>query len=238
MGERLQKYLARSGVSSRRGAERLIAAGRVRVNGAVVKTLGTMVEAGRDEVEVDGRPVVPSAGDRHLALHKPRGVMTTAADPEGRRTVLDLVPSDVRVYPVGRLDYDSEGLIILTNDGELAFKLSHPRHSVEKEYHVLVRGEIGEVGLRKLRVGVSLEGSATAPAEVEVAGRQDSLHWLRMTIHEGHNRQVRRMAEAVGLEVIRLIRTRIGPLALGDLPVGRWRCLDASEVMALGRTAR
>lgn len=232
MAERLHKYLARCGIGSRRGAERLIAAGRIHVNGGVVDAPGTTVDVGRDRVEVDGRPVHPSV-HRYLALHKPPGVVSTVADPAGRKTVLDLVPSDVRVFPVGRLDYDSEGLILLTNDGGLAFKLSHPRHSVDKEYDVLVRGELSGAVLDRLRSGVLLDGSLTRPARIEGRGTVDAGRWLRIVLHEGRNRQIRRMAHSVGLEVLRLIRIRIGPLTLGELAVGRWRDLGTTEVRAL-----
>ena len=238
MAERLQKYLARSGVASRRAAEQLILARRVRVNGQVVDRLGTSVEAGRDQVELDGRVIAGPERHRYVALHKPTGVLSTAADPRGRRTVVDLVGSDARLYPVGRLDYDSEGLIILTNDGDLALRLSHPRHSVEKEYRVLIRGELGEHELNRLRHGVLLDGVMTAPAVVERAPSPDGGRWLRFVLHEGRNRQVRRMAGTVGVEVVRLIRTRIGPLTLGTLAPGRWRDLGAGEVASLRAATR
>jgi 23S rRNA pseudouridine2605 synthase len=238
VAERLQKYLARCGVASRRAAEQLITAGRVTVNGEIVAVLGAQVEPDHDRVEVDGRRVRPPRRHRYLIVHKPPGVVSTAADPEGRRTVLDLVPPGDRVFPVGRLDYNSEGLLILTNDGELAARLTHPRHSVEKEYRALVSGAVREADLRSLSAGVPLDGRLTAPARFEVVGRFNQLTWLRVVLHEGRNRQVRRMIEAVGLEVVRLIRTRIGPLELGALPAGSWRELRPAEIRALQGTAR
>jgi 23S rRNA pseudouridine2605 synthase len=238
VAERLQKYLARSGVASRRAAEQLMLARRVRVNGRVVDRLGSTVEPNRDRVEVDGRVVAGPEPFRYVALHKPSGVLSTAADPRGRPTVVDLVGSDARLYPVGRLDYDSEGLIILTNDGDLALRLTHPRHSVEKEYRVLIRGHPGEEELNRLRDGVCLDGIMTAPAAVDVLPSSEDARWLRIVLHEGRNRQIRRMTEAVGLRVRRLIRTRIGPLRLGRLAPGRWRDLGPAEVAALRAATR
>ena len=236
-GERLQKYLARSGVASRRAAERLIVEGRVRVNEELVDTPGTSVVAGRDRVEVDGCEVVPREALRYVVLHKPRGVVSTASDPRGRPTVVDLIRAEERLYPVGRLDWDSEGLLILTNDGDLAFRLTHPRHAVEKEYRVLVSGEVSEQALSRLRTGVPLDGSLTAPAEVVIAAREGGSSWLRIVLHEGRNRQIRRMVEQVGLRVARLIRTRVGSLQLGSLGPGEWRDLRPSEVARLRGSA-
>lgn len=233
MPERLHAYLARRGVASRRAAERLISAGRVRVNGEVVDALGTKVDAERDCVELDGRAVLAAEMTRSIVLNKPRGVVCTVSDPQGRPTVVDLVPRDRRVYPVGRLDYDSEGLIVLTNDGELAFFLTHPRHAVEKEYRALVRGHLDGALLDRLRDGVLLDGSRTTPADVDVIGREGPLWWLRVIVHEGRNRQIRRMADAVGLEVVRLVRIRVGGLELGDLRPGAWRQLGLAELARL-----
>lgn len=235
MAERLQKYLARSGVASRRAAERLIADGRVRVNGAVVDVAGTTVTEGSDHVELDGRTITPAGTSTSVILHKPRGVVSTAADPQGRRTVVDLVPSGRRLYPVGRLDYDSEGLLLLSDDGDLAFRLTHPRHGVEKEYHVLVQGPVSDSVLERLRSGVPLDGVTAAPADVRLLGQQGGGTWLRFILREGRNRQIRRMAETVGLEVARLIRTRIDGLALDDLAPGAWRRLRVDEVARLRR---
>jgi 23S rRNA pseudouridine2605 synthase len=231
--ERLQKYLARAGVASRRASERLIIAGRVRVNGAVVAELGSLVRSDRDIVEVDGQVVKPDETRCYVLLHKPAGVVSTAADPRGRRTVLDLVPGKPRIFPVGRLDYDSEGLLLLTNDGHLTLRLTHPRHAVEKEYRALVRGRVDSTVLDRLRRGVMLDGSETAPCIVEVVERNEPLTWLRIVLHEGRNRQIRRMADVVGLQVTRLIRVRLGALVLGGLAPGAWRELTPHEVGSL-----
>jgi len=235
--ERLQRYLARSGVASRRACEQLIVDGRVRVNGSPVRELGTSVDADSDRVEVDRRPVRPTAVLTYLALNKPIGVVSTASDPEGRRTVVELVDHPSRIFPVGRLDSDSEGLLLLTDDGDLAMRLTHPRYGVEKEYRALVRGSVDSIVLDELSAGLLLDGRPTAPARFEVAERDAVGTWLRVTIHEGRNRQIRRMTEALGLEVVRLVRVRIGPLRLGRLPTGAWRLLTAAEVDALRKEA-
>jgi 23S rRNA pseudouridine2605 synthase len=229
-GERLQKILAQAGLGSRRTAEVLIADGRVRVNG-VVATLGTRADPEADTIEVDGAVVGVRQGLVHYLLNKPAGVVTTASDPEGRPTVVDLVPADPRVYPVGRLDADSEGLLVLTNDGELAHRLTHPSFGVEKEYLADVEGVPSRGTLRRLREGVELDDGPTAPAKVSLVGE----HTLRITIHEGRNRQVRRMGEAVGHAVRRLVRVRIGPLSDRRLAPGTWRPLTQAEVRALER---
>ena len=235
--ERLQRYLARSGVASRRACEQLIVEGRVRVNGSPVRELGTSVDADHDRVEVDRRAVRPATVRTYVALNKPSGVVSTASDPQGRPTVVDLVEQSSRIYPVGRLDTDSEGLLLLTDDGDLAMRLTHPRYGVDKEYRILVRGQVDAATLATLSKGVVLDGRPTAPARFEVAEREAAGTWLRVTIHEGRNRQIRRMAEAVGLEVVRLVRVRIGPLRLGRLSSGAWRSLTAAEVDALRKEA-
>jgi 23S rRNA pseudouridine2605 synthase len=231
-GERLQKVLARVGIGSRRSCEDLIVAGRVTVNGTRA-VLGQRVDVGRDEVALDGAPLPVAPGLVHYLLHKPAGVVTTARDPQGRRTVLDLVPARPRVFPVGRLDADSEGLLILTNDGALAQRLSHPSHGVAKEYLVEVQGVPAPGALRALRRGVALSDGPTAPATVGVVAPGV----VRIVIHEGRNRQVRRMCEAVGHPVRRLVRTRIGPVSDRTLAPGTWRALRPAEVRALGRAA-
>lgn len=231
--ERLQKVIARAGVASRREAERLITAGRVRVNGEVVTTLGVRVDPAQDRVEVDGRPIVPETFV-YLMLHKPRGVVTTVRDPQGRKTVLDLITGvPQRVFPVGRLDWDSEGLLLLTNDGELAHRLMHPSYGVVKVYRAELVGAVTEEAVRRLREGVLLEDGMTAPAKVRVIARSARSSWIEIGIHEGRNRQVRRMAQAVGFPVKRLIRVAYGPLKLGKLPPGKFRRLQESEVEAL-----
>lgn len=244
MEERLQKLLARAGYGSRRACEALITAGRVRVNGRVVQELGAKADPARDRIEVDRKPLQLPGETVYLVLHKPRGVVTTARDEWGRRTVLDLIgPLGVRVFPVGRLDKESEGLLFLTNDGELANRLIHPRYSLEKEYFVLVGNAPSDEALSRLERGVLIDGRPTAPARVSVATPPAVVRpkpgesWLRVVIHEGRKRQVRRMLEAVGSPVRRLVRTRIGPLHLGDLSPGRWRRLNAQEVTAVRAAA-
>jgi 23S rRNA pseudouridine2605 synthase len=227
-GERLQKVLARAGLASRRVCEDLVAEGRVTVNGEVAE-LGRRVDAERDVIEVDGALVPTAPGLVYYALNKPAGVVTTAADTHGRPTVVDLVPAEPRVFPVGRLDADSEGLLLLTNDGELTHRLTHPSFGVEKEYVASVEGDPSPAALRRLREGIELDDGPTAPAKV--ARLEAGV--VRITIHEGRNRQVRRMCEAVGHPVTRLVRTRIGPLADRRLKPGEWRPLSGAEVRAL-----
>ena len=231
-GDRLQKVLARVGVGSRRACEELIAAGRVQVNGAPA-VLGQRVDIRRDLVTLDGAPLAVAPGLVHYLLHKPAGVVTTADDPQGRPTVTGLVPLEPRVFPVGRLDADSEGLLILTNDGELAHRLTHPSFGVDKEYLVETSGVPGAGALRRLRQGLELDDGPTAPAKVGVVAPGV----LRIVIHEGRNRQVRRMCEAVGHPVRRLVRTRIGPVTDTRLRAGQWRPLSEGEVRALARAA-
>ncbi|GAC1317179.1 MAG: pseudouridine synthase [Acidimicrobiales bacterium] len=231
-GERLQKVLARAGIGSRRACEELIADGRVTVNGEVAD-LGRRVDPQTDEVEVDGALVAVAAGLVHYLLNKPAGVVSTADDPQGRPTVVDLVPASPRVFPVGRLDVETEGLLILTNDGPLTHRLTHPRYGVEKEYLVHVDGRPAPGTLRRLRTGVELDDGITAPARVALAGPDV----VRITIHEGRNRQVRRMCEAVGHPVIRLVRMRIGPIVDPRLAPGAWRPLTPSEVRSVAEVA-
>lgn len=230
--ERLQKVLARAGLGSRRTCEEFIAEGRVTVNGEVA-ILGRRVDADSDAVEVDGVSTGVRQGLRHLLLNKPAGVVTTAADPQGRRTVIDLVPDDPRVFPVGRLDLDTEGLLLLTNDGDLTHRLTHPSHGVEKEYLAHVRGRPSRAAVRQLREGIELDDGPTAPAKASML--EPSV--LRLTIHEGRNRQVRRMCETIGHPVVRLVRVRIGPVADRGLGPGEWRDLELGEVRALERAA-
>jgi 23S rRNA pseudouridine2605 synthase len=232
-GERLQKVLARAGQGSRRVCEELIADGRVTVDGEVA-VLGRRVDVTTARVEVDGM-LLPVAPDLvYYLLNKPAGVITTSSDPQGRPTVMDLVPAEPRVFSVGRLDQDTEGLLIMTNDGALAQLLSHPSHGVDKEYVAEVEhGTPSPGALRKLRQGVALDDGTTAPASVGVL----SPGVLRIVIHEGKNRQVRRMCDAVGHPVRRLVRTRIGTLRDTGLPPGHWRDLTGPEVRALAGSA-
>lgn len=231
-GERLQKTLARVGFGSRRTCEDLIRQGRVLVNGDEA-VLGQRVDPEHDRIVVDGVEIGVRPDAVHYLLHKPVGVVTTADDPQGRPTVLDLVPAEPRVHPVGRLDLDTEGLLLLTNDGDLTHRLTHPSYGVEKEYLAQVQGRPGRAALRALREGVDLDDGPTAPARV--ATLEPEL--LRITIHEGRNRQVRRMCEAVGHPVVRLVRTRIGPISDHRLAAGQWRHLETDEVRALERAA-
>jgi 23S rRNA pseudouridine2605 synthase len=238
-GERLQKFLARAGVASRRHAEELIAAGLVMVNGEVVREQGVRVRPGSDEVRVRGELIrTPDDAHLYLMMNKPVNTMTTTDDPEGRRTVLDLLPDrwvSRRVYPVGRLDWDSEGLLLLTDDGALTLRLTHPRHALPKEYIALVEGEPEPATLRRLERGLPLEGDTrpTAPALVRHLRIEGGNTWISVEIHEGRNRQVRRMLDAIGHPVLRLRRVHIGPLALGGLESGETRELRPDEVAAL-----
>lgn len=231
-GERLQKVLARAGIGSRRTCEELIADGLVTVNGEVAE-LGRRVDVERDHVEVEGVAVSVRPGLVYYLLNKPAGVVSTAADTHGRPTVVDAVPAEPRVFPVGRLDADTEGLIILTNDGELTHRLTHPSFGVDKEYLAEVEGQPSRGALRRLREGVELDDGVTAPAQASLLAP----NLLRLVIHEGRNRQVRRMCDAVGHPVVRLVRSRIGPLSDRRLQPGQWRPLDPAEVRALERAA-
>jgi len=237
---RLPKILSAAGVASRRASEALITGGRVTVNGATVRELGSRADPDRDDIRVDGRRL-RTPPRRYLLLNKPRGYITTRSDPEGRPTVLDLVPG-IReyLYPVGRLDYDSEGLLILTNDGDLAAQLMHPRHEVEREYEVTVRGTPDREAVQRLRQGVAVEGRRTAPATVRLAGpppREDQAR-ITVVLREGRSRQIRRMCDAVGHPVVRLRRVRIGPVRDPRLKPGMVRDLTPREVNALRATGR
>lgn len=227
--ERLHKYLSRAGVASRRKCEELIAAGRVRVNGETVSLPGSKVDPDRDRVEVDGQPVKLPKDHAYWLLNKPAGYVSTVHDPQGRPTVLDLVKQTRRLYPVGRLDQDSEGLLLLTDDGELTQRLTHPSFEHEKEYQVLVEGRPDERVLQRLRAGVALEDGLSHAADVTVLRSDQAGTWLRVVMHEGRKRQLRRMFDAVGHPVRRLIRVRMGPLTLGHLPPGQSRPLTAQE---------
>jgi pseudouridine synthase len=234
---RLQKIISTAGVASRRAAEKLILEGRVSVNGETVCVLGSKADPETDQIRVDDRRVKPAQRLRYFLLNKPSGYVTTRSDPERRRTVLDLLKG-VReyVYPVGRLDYDSEGLLLLTNDGDLAATLTHPRHEVEREYEATVLGVPDAHDLERLAKGIVVEGRRTAPAHVDVVSdrrRSDELSILRVTVHEGRTRQVRRMCDAIGHPVRTLRRVRIGPLTDGKLRLGAFRELTADEVRRL-----
>jgi 23S rRNA pseudouridine2605 synthase len=231
--ERLQKVLAKAGVASRRAAEALIRGGRVSVNGAVVTELGTRADATKDDVRLDGERLrQPRA--RVIALHKPPGVVTTLSDPEGRPTIRSCLPGKFdRVFPIGRLDFHSSGLLLLTNDGELAGRLLHPRFRIPRTYRVKVRGHPGAPALDRLRRGVKLDEGLSGSAQVEVERLLPAKAWLRITIREGRRREIRRMCEAVAHPVDRLVRVRFGPIELGRLEPGKWRPLGERELEAL-----
>ena len=239
MTERLQKVLAHAGIASRRAAERLMLAGRVTVNGQVATELGTKVDPERDAIKVDGKRLgAPPSRRTYLAFHKPRGVVTTLSDPEGRPTVRDYLRGvRARVFPVGRLDYDSEGLLLLTDDGPLARDLMHPSRGVEKTYAVKVKGQPDNEVIIRLRRGVSVDGRRTGPAQVRIVRRGDNA-WLQVTIAEGRNRQVRKMLQAVGHPVQRLRRIRYGAVELGALPAGALRTLTEAEIAQLRRSTQ
>jgi 23S rRNA pseudouridine2605 synthase len=235
MQVRLQKVLAQAGIASRRAAEKLIAEGRVSVNGITVREMGTKADPGADDTRVDGRRIKAAQKARYILLNKPAGYVSTRSDPQRRPTVIDLLQG-VReyVYPVGRLDYDTEGLLLLTNDGDLAARLTHPRHGVERTYEARVAGIPDAAALERLRKGIPLDGRKTLPADVRLLSPvrgHDGV--LRLTIREGRNRQVRRMCEAVGHPVRTLRRIRIGPLEDRRLKTGQWRELSAEELRAL-----
>jgi pseudouridine synthase len=234
--ERLQKVLAHAGVASRRAVEEMISAGRIAVNGRTAR-LGQKVDPEKDEVEVDGSRVPLKADLVWYLLNKPTGVVTTASDPDGRTTVLDLIDAPTRVWPVGRLDIDSEGAVIVTNDGDLTQRLTHPSYEVPRTYLVEVGGGISEPAMRRLASGVELDDGAATPIHVRLVQRHAGAALVEMTIAEGRNRQVRRMIEAVGGRVTRLVRVSIGPLMLGRLKPGTARRLAPAEVRSLYKAA-
>ncbi len=235
--ERLQKVMAAAGVASRRASEQMILEGRVRVNGETVTELGTRVDPDSARIEVDGNPI-GSPRTRYIMLNKPSGYITTLADERGRRTVAELVDVPQRVVPVGRLDRPTQGLLLFTNDGEVANRIMHPRYRIEKEYSVLVDGFPPASVLERLREGITIEGERTVPEEVRALRQTDEGLLLRVVIHEGRNRIVRRMFEAVNYPVLRLVRTRIGPIQIGNLPRGGWRDLTDGEVAQLKEALR
>ena len=231
---RLQKYMALCGVASRRASEEMIAAGHVCVNGRTVTEMGVQVDEERDRVTVDGAPIRLEEEKHYLAYYKPVGEVTTVSDPEGRATVMDKFRDyPVRLYPVGRLDYDSEGLLLLTNDGDMMNSLLHPSHEVNKTYLARVSSRLEDESVRRLRQGVTLDGRLTSPAQVRVVRYETFDTVVLVTIHEGRYRQVRRMFEAVGHQVVSLRRVGFGPIQLGDLPRGQWRRLTDAEVRRL-----
>lgn len=235
-GVRLQKILSTAGVASRRASEQMILEGRVTVNGETVRTLGTKANPATDTIKVDGRRIKLDVKDRYIVLYKPKGYVTTRSDPEGRRTVMDLIGEGAYIYPVGRLDYDSEGLLLMMTDGDLAARLTHPRHEVDKVYEVIVLGMPDPKAMEQLRKGVFIDGRRTAPADVHAGTtikgpRPTTL--LTITLREGRNRQIRKMCRSVGLPVRDLRRIGMGPIGLGRLKPGQWRDLTPDEVRQL-----
>lgn len=228
--ERLQKYMARCGAASRRKCEEYITQGRVKVNGQTVTQLGTTVSAS-DKVELDGKLLQEQPKYVYLMLNKPEKVMSTSSDPEGRVTVTQLIDLPYRLYPVGRLDYNTSGLILLTNDGDAAYRLTHPKYEIEKEYLAVIKGEIDRRDILKLERGVQIEeNTVTAPAKIQVVGGTQHTVTLSITIHEGRNREVRKMLEAINKELLSLMRIRIGGINLGKLPSGEYRELNSTEL--------
>jgi len=235
---RIQKYLSRAGVASRREAEKLIVEGRVRVNGEVTRILGSKIIPGRDRVEVDGE-WVEKAGLRWVMVHKPPGVVTTRSDPQGRPTVYGLLPEDLgELRYVGRLDQPTEGLLLLTNDGDVLHRLTHPSYEVEREYHAWVKGVPGKDALQRLLDGVELADGPARATRVRSLGAHGRGTVLALVLQEGRKREVRRILEAVGHPVTRLMRVRFGPVRLGDLPAGQWRELKDQEIRSLRSAVR
>lgn len=231
---RLQKYLASCGVASRRNAEKLIADGHISVNGNTVTEMGFQVDELSDIVLVDGVQVRPEEEKHYIAYNKPVGEVTTAYDPEGRQTVLDRFRNyPVRLFPVGRLDYDSEGLLLLTNDGDLMNRLLHPSFEIPKSYLARISNHVSDEEIRSLRKGVMIDGRLTSPAEVRLIRHDTFSTELLITIHEGRNRQIRKMVSSIGHQVVRLKRVRFGPVFLDDLPSGMWRKLTEDEIAKL-----
>ncbi|HYS53664.1 MAG TPA: pseudouridine synthase [Thermoanaerobaculia bacterium] len=241
MPERLQKIIAHAGFASRREAEEMIRSGRVTVNGRVVTELGTKADAGRDHIKVKGKLITRAEPHRYILLYKPKEVMTTLEDPEGRTTVIDLIRGvHERIYPVGRLDYHSEGLVLLTNDGELAYKVSHPKHGSVKTYNVKVRGVPDDRVIDKLRRGITIEGKRTLPCEIgrirtTGPGGEEGNSWLEVKLREGRTQQIRKMFQAMGHPVAKLKRVAIGPISDPKLTPGVWRELTQHEVRMLAR---
>jgi pseudouridine synthase len=233
---RLNRFLATAGIASRRHCDELIRAGRIAVNGETVSQLGTRIDPVADDVRFDGTQIRLPGGQWTLVMNKPREVLVAASDMRGRTTVMDLLTdAPGRVFPVGRLDYRSEGLLLFTNDGDLAYRLTHPRFKVEKTYHVDVEGTVPREVIAKLEEGVVLDDGPTQPTRTRILRKKKTRTTLEMELKEGRKRQIRRMLSLFGLEVTKLRRVRLGPLRLGELPSGKWRTLDADEVRALRR---
>jgi 23S rRNA pseudouridine2605 synthase len=234
---RLQKYIAKSGITSRRKAEELILKGQVTVNGKLVNNLGTKVKS-KDLVKVDGKLIKIKKDNIYILLNKPEGYITTAEDQFGRKDVLSLVDLEERVYPVGRLDYNSTGLLVLTNDGDLTYKLTHPKHDIKKKYFVKLKGLVEESELNKLKKPINIDNKRTRPAEIEKLETKGNDTFLLITIKEGRNRQVRKLCERSSLQILRLKRVSIGELELGSLRKGKWRYLKDKEIKYLKKIVK
>ena len=233
--ERLQKVMAHAGVASRRKSEEIIAAGRVKVNGEVVTEMGTKVDPQKDTIEVDGEEIEKEQ-KVYLKLYKPTGYVTTVKDPQGRKTVLDLIDGvDKRIYPAGRLDLDSSGLLLLTNDGDLTHKITHPSHELDKEYEVVINGQLKRQEIKQFKKGIDLQEGRTAPAKINKVNEDNKNTTYKVIIHEGMNRQIRRMFDVLGYKVVSLIRVRIGNITLGSLNPGEHKALSREEVQDLLR---
>ena len=230
MEERLQKYMARCGVASRRKSEEIIALGKVKVNNTVITELGFKVDSNLDSVEVDGKLIKPEEKKLYIALNKPAGYISSVSDEKGRRTIMELVEVDERIYPIGRLDYDTTGLILLTNDGEIYNKIIHPRMEKNKVYEASIEGFLSMEEVKKLETGIDIGGDVTAPANIKIIDEFRNSTQLEITIHEGKNKQIRKMFEAVGHNIIFLNRISIGEIKLGNLTQGLWRNLTQEEL--------
>lgn len=232
---RLNKYIALCGVSSRRGADELVSQGKVTVNGSVVTTMGPDINTETDIVCVNGIRISPEEKHVYIMLSKPAGCISACSDDRGRKSVTDLVKNiDSRIFPVGRLDYDTEGLLLLTSDGDFAYKCTHPKHEITKKYFAVIEGELKENTIHKLKMGVTIDGRKTSEAEIEIIEKKQNAVKLYVTIHEGRNRQIKKMFEAVGCNVSYLKRVSIGGLELGDLAAGAWRHLNKRDFKLLG----
>lgn len=238
-GIRLQKVIAQAGLASRRAAEEMIRQGRVKVNGVVVYELGTRVDPDRNEILVDGQPIAGSSEKVYLLFYKPKNCVTTLNDPQGRKTIMDFMADlTVRVFPVGRLDYDAEGLLVITNDGALGHRLQHPSFEVTKTYEVKIAGHPTEKALNELRWGIQLDEGRTAPAQVEMLRLLPHKAWIKIVMYQGWYRQIKRMCDAVGHPVLKIKRTRYGPLKVGRLTPGSYRILSRKEIQELFRTVQ
>lgn len=240
MGEivRLQKYIAMSGAASRRASEKLIDEGRVEVNGSIIREQGVKVEIGADKVYLDGKELKVKDKKYYIMLNKPVGYVSTVKDQFDRPTVVDLIGDEIktRIFPVGRLDYETEGLLLLTNDGDFTYRVTHPRFRTDKTYVAVIKGGVTPANMAALRRGIRIEDYTTSPAEVTMLDALDGRTSIEITIHEGKNRQVRKMFEAIGCKVVALRRIKIGQVELGNLPLGRWRHLTSHEIECLKKS--